>query len=296
MPQLDRDEIGQKQKQLDSLIEKMAEFEFMSESDMKFCVLQLKEIYLTENGGRNEFRHMYSNVSRIMMMQNTAVARGNPYYSDRAQIIADNFDMVFRGVLRDGNEALIGVVSKLFDHVNLELVRINYNADANQRQDHRLSTTRRQLLDQESEFEKKLNEQVERASTILGDRIEKAEEKTRNLQTKMQRDYIAILGVFAAVVLAFNSGIGFSSSAITAAGLQPSFANLAFIVLLVGFVLANSMAILLGFVWKLVRTGDGSKIPRAALWLLIVLDILMLLGLVALGIVCLPELVAFLNQ
>ena len=112
----------------------------------------------------------------------------------------------------------------------------------------------------------------------------------------MQRDYIAILGVFAAVVLAFNSGIGFSSSAITAAGLQPSFANLSFVVLLVGFVLANSMAILLGFVWKLVRTGDGSKIPRAALWLLIVLDILMLLGLVILGSVCFPELTNLLNR
>ena len=148
---------------------------------------------------------------------------------------------------------------------------------------HRLRTTRQQLLSQEEEFEKKLNEQVEEANSTLGNRIEKAEEKTRNLQTKMQRDYIAILGVFAAVVLAFNSGIGFSSSAITAAGLQPSFANLSFVVLLVGFVLANSMAILLGFVWKLVRTGDGSKIPRAALWLLIVLDILMLLGLVILG-------------
>ncbi len=263
---------------------------------MKFCVSELRTIYLDEDGRRNTFRHMYSNVSRIMMMQNVSIGRGNPYYSDRAQIIADNFDMVFNGVLRDGNETLIEVVSKLFDHVNLELVRINYNADANQRQDHRLRTTRQQLLSQEEEFEKKLNEQVEEANSTLGNRIEKAEEKTRNLQTKMQRDYIAILGVFAAVVLAFNSGIGFSSSAITAAGLQPSFANLSFVVLLVGFVLANSMAILLGFVWKLVRTGDGSKIPRAALWLLIVLDILMLLGLVILGSVCFPELTNLLNR
>lgn len=79
----------------------------------------------------------------------------------------------------------------------------------------------------------------------------------------MQRDYIAILGVFAAIVLVFNSAIGFSSSTVEVAGAKYSFSSLLLVVLLVGFVLTNVVALLLSFVWRMTRKGE-SPIPDPA--------------------------------
>ena len=112
------------------------------------------------------------------------------------------------------------------------------------------------------------------------------------MQRKMQRDYITILGIFAAVVLAFNGGIGFASSALTAQVVQASFPHTVMVVLLVGFVLVNAMAVLLGFVWKLVRGGDGGKVPKSALALLTILDVVMLLAIAVLSLAYMPEAVS----
>ena len=64
----------------------------------------------------------------------------------------------------------------------------------------------------------------------------------------MQKETIAILGIFAAIVLAFNGAVGFSASSIEAVAMQPSMRNITFIVLLVGFCcgVAGGMAYLVG--------------------------------------------------
>lgn len=68
---------------------------------------------------------------------------------------------------------------------------------------------------------------------------------------KTRMEYIAILGVFAAVVLAFNGGVGFATSAMAAVGIDSGMRALVFLTALVGFVLINTVCILLVFIWKM---------------------------------------------
>lgn len=60
-----------------------------------------------------------------------------------------------------------------------------------------------------------------------------------------------VLGVFVAIVLAFNGGVGFSTSALGALGIDSGIRALVFQSALVGFVLVNTICILLVFVWKM---------------------------------------------
>lgn len=68
---------------------------------------------------------------------------------------------------------------------------------------------------------------------------------------KTRMEYIAILGVFAAVVLAFNGGVGFSTSAMGALGIDGGIRAIVLLAALVGFVLINTVCILLVFIWKM---------------------------------------------
>ena len=82
------------------------------------------------------------------------------------------------------------------------------------------------------------------------ERIEVDREFTERLE-KTRMEYIAVLGVFAAVVLAFNGGVGFSTSSLSALGIDSGIRALVFQTALVGFVLINTICILLVFIWKM---------------------------------------------
>ena len=85
---------------------------------------------------------------------------------------------------------------------------------------------------------------------------------------KTRMEYIAILGVFAAVVLAFNGGVGFSTSAMGALGIDGGIRAIVLLAALVGFVLINTVCILLVFIWKMSfnhRNVELGKWPRNCL-------------------------------
>ncbi len=85
---------------------------------------------------------------------------------------------------------------------------------------------------------------------------------------KTRMEYIAILGVFAAVVLTFNGGVGFATSAMDALGIGSGMRALVFLTALVGFVLINTVCILLVFIWKMSfnhRKVELGKWPRNCL-------------------------------
>lgn len=69
---------------------------------------------------------------------------------------------------------------------------------------------------------------------------------------RMQREYIAILGIFAAVVIAMNGSIVFTSSSINAIAGQ-NILYLAFIISIVGAFLFNALFALFTFVYRMVR-------------------------------------------
>ena len=121
---------------------------------------------------------------------------------------------------------------KLYDYILLEYARIAFSSS---------------WIDRVEIAEKRLNS----TNQSLGELKEDANE-LREKSQKMQKEYVAILGIFAAIITAFFSGIGFSSS-VLAHMHQVTIYRLAFVVLLLGCVLFNILSLLMNFIRKMVE-------------------------------------------
>lgn len=270
-----------KNARLANLLKSLAENGIEDEETLDGAMGVLKSLYLNPDGTRNEFRHEYSTIARVMC----EVASASPeqvddvsagmskqnYYGIRANKLADCMNFIAILTMNDKSlSEMVKPVMKIRDHVNLEMVRINYVATVNGDQEGAVERIRQGVT-------KSYDKVVE-----LSDSVEASKDEVRNLKVtsqsilsrvlkaedeidKSKKDSVTILGVLAAVVLAFNGGITFSVSGVNAvSGYHPIY--VAFVVSLVGFVLFNALAVLFTFLRASVierKTEDGK---RCAIW------------------------------
>ena len=154
-------------------------------------------------------------------------------------------------------------IQKLYDHVSLDIARILYS-DAGDRKTAGETT----IVDVQSQ----LNQiQVE---------IDKAKLAQNNVETelgKQQREYISILGIFAAVVLAFTGGIAFSTSVLNNIN-TASVYRILVVSLIIGLVLIN---ILFGLFYYVDRLVNGLQENRKKLKPLLFSNIVLCILLIA---------------
>lgn len=96
-------------------------------------------------------------------------------------------------------------------------------------------------------FQLALN-QIENVNNIFADSIEEAKINLHSEIKGIEKEYISILGIFAAIVLAFVGGITFSSSVLQNIG-DVSIYRLLIIVDLLGLVVINIIYILIKFIF-----------------------------------------------
>lgn len=125
-------------------------------------------------------------------------------------------------------------VRKLHDHIELERTRIEYmvRQNANQKE---AKLAAEKALAQANEMAKSFEEKTERNS-----------QKFREMLDESKRDYVTILGIFAAIVLAFTAGLSFSSSILQNIN-QASIYRLSFIAVFIGFFIFNIIIALFSF-------------------------------------------------
>lgn len=184
---------------------------------------------------------------------------------------------------------------KLYDHVNLEACRAGYEAesiietmDALEKSRDELNRAEEQLdagvkasreVSGETELLKsdlaKANEAVaktmqastkslgtsQRAQELAEKALEKADRASEKAR-RLQLETISILGVFSAIILAFNEGVVFSTSSIAAVDRESPY-QIAFVVAIVGFILFNSLYGAFALIYRLVRPqGDADHLLR----------------------------------
>ena len=140
-------------------------------------------------------------------------------------------------------------VTKLYDHVNLDIGRLNYTRRITEdtkaelaRASQLIEKLQRQVDESKEEMEK-VSAEFERKANTLSDDIQAG-------QKKMQNEYITILGIFAAIVLAFTGGMTFTSSVLENLH-KSSIYRIVFIALIVGCILFNLIWLLLDFIRNL---------------------------------------------
>lgn len=233
---------------------------------------QLEKLYYAPEG-KNAFRHFYSDIFSVLTQIQSEDISGS------IDILGQNLLEIRKGyqVLNtDENGNPIDIsdsIRKLYDHINLDIARIKYSDAADWKRSHGevLSDVQAQVnqihinLEHAEQIQDSLKAELEHQQSDyhaqvdqINVSIQEAKKAQCNLEkelAKQQREYIAILGIFAAVVLAFTGGIAFSTSVLeNIAGI--SIYRIIIITLLIGIVLTN---VLFGLFYYIDRLVNGPE-------------------------------------
>ena len=238
IPPLPEEEVAKKRDSLIRILFDMSEVYLEDDSDeLEMYAVRMSEVY------SGEYRQLYSELFPLLM----AISGGD---ADSLQPLTSNLVSLYRYVGRSERWAkedaeLFGHLLKLSDHVNLEMQRM---------------VDRSEYEDRFSEYEDRFNDLYQELSELYessdesGRKLKKAVRKIKNLQVEM----VSILAIFAAIVVAFSGGMSILGSALSGIG-QVELQDLAFVVILCGIVLFNTVAFLMHVVFWIIRRLHDSE-------------------------------------
>ena len=232
--------------------------------------LELEQIYYIQ-GSDEYFRHFYSDILSTLTQIDSDDNQGS------LDVLAVNMQAIkdgYQAVNYDGSK-LIDIsksIIKLYDHTNLEVARINYTKQLNNVTKSDLARTKELLQKQKEEFDNAKSE-TEMIRNTLGEETDKANKRIEDSQKQMQNEYVTILGIFAAIVLAFTGGMTFSSSVLNNIS-KASVYRLSLISFIIGMIFFDLIWVLIDFI----RDINGKSIRKK--WLFVFVNIVMIGGIV----------------
>ena len=264
-----KEEISKKSEQLNILLVTLAQSENLlsDKNARKDIYKELEDIYYSPD--EDGFRHYYSGI----FAQLFEIRYDESSSNGSTNILLDNLRFLnehYKAINTDKNGKIIDVgksINKLYDHVNLELARMAYSEIG----DYQLS-----------EQGMTLNDLSEKVSNLQKD----ADDIHRSLD-KAQADYIAILGIFASVVLAFVGGMAFSTSVLENMK-DVSIYRLLIVSFVIGLVFVTVIFLMFYFVGILSNrkiNGDGSLKPLLLIYALFISLIIIVYGMWNMGAV-----------
>lgn len=245
IPPLPEEEVAKKRDALIDILFDMSEIYLEDDSDeLETYATRMSEVY------SGEYRQLYSELFPLLM----AISDGD---ADSLQPLTSNLVSLYRYVgssekWKDEDPELFGHLLKLSDHVNLEMQRMVDRTDYEERFS--------EYEERFSEYEERFNDlyvelsDLYKSSAESERKLKKAVRKIKNLQFEV----VSILAIFAAIVVAFSGGISILGSALTGMG-QVELQDLAFVVILCGIVLFNTVAFLMHVVFWIIRRLHDSE-------------------------------------
>lgn len=206
------------------------------------------EFFTQLYGGGTGFRHLYSDVCNVMygfLETKENLDEGIP---PQSLALANNMEIISREISRRKDLSDIAKsVRKIHDHVELERTRLEYMFKQNEWQRKTLITA------------KEASEKADKATQKFNYMVEESERNNRAMLEDSKRDYITILGIFAAIVIAFTAGSTFSASVLQNID-KASIYRICLMVTLIGLFLFNTISILLTFITNISKIGSDEKL------------------------------------
>lgn len=219
------------------LLELSADQEILKEPKKRSSFyLRLEKLYYAPDNEKR-FRHFYSDIFSVLTQINDGDDQGS------IDVLGQNMDILLCGYQAknsDDEGKLIDIsdqIRKLYDHISLDIARIKYSekGDVEVSGQESIEKIRSQINDDESKI------------ITLQDSVKEATVKA----DKMQKEYVSILAIFAAVIGVFFSGVGFSTSVLSNID-KSSIYRILLGVTILGMFLFNLLALLLGFIREIV--------------------------------------------
>ena len=198
-----------KDKELENIVKQLCEKQILNETEKEKIINQLKGIY------KEKYRHKYSRITTIIL--NSTNDKEQTFMT-----LAQNI-RILEQIIKESKrvEDIKLELEKLYDHINLECIRLQDSDD-------------------------KIN-RIKNASKGLD---KKYKELKENLN-KQQTQYITILGIFASIVLAFVGGLVFSTSVLSNID-KVSIYRLLFVIAFIALFFGNILYFLFNFLSKIV--------------------------------------------
>lgn len=233
--------------------------------------LRFEKIYHTSKD--DNFRHYYSDIFAILTLIDGDSSIGS------LEVLAQNIQTIKDGYQSNQNKDEMGKpidisreIKKLFDHTNLDISRLNYTKRITSNTQSELSKAKLLI----GELNDKVNESQDLSSKYQHELLEQSKKLSDQIQEgqkRMQNEYVTILGIFAAIVLAFTGGMTFSSSVLQNIN-QASIYRITGITLIIGIILFNLIWLLIDFI----RDINGKSIRKK--WIPILANIIFICGII----------------
>ena len=253
------------------LIELSKSQDILKESkDRVAFFIRLESIYYNNN--EEKFRHYYSDIFSTLTLIDGDSSIGS------LDILAQNIQTIKEGYIPKNNDEdgkIIDIskeIVKLYDHTNLDIARINYTKTMTNETMSELIKNKVLVKDLEKSVQESEKSLKQLSNQTIED-VKQLSQKVQDSQEDMQKEYITILGIFAAIVLAFTGGIVFSSSVLENID-KASIYRLALITFIVGLVFFNLIWLLIDFI----RDINGKAIRKK--WILIFVNFILIGGII----------------
>lgn len=206
------------------------------------------------------FRHFYSDIFSVLTIIQRSPSKGD------VNVLGQNLAMIRKKYIPNKNHDPDGYpidisdsIRKLYDHVSLDIARIMYSVEGDRRTsgEEVIISIHSQIETMRMDINKTTAEQQD-LSVSMKKAVEEQKAISIELE-KQQRDYIAILGIFASIMLAFVGGIVFSTSVLQNINFV-SIYRLVAIVLLIGLILSNTLYGLFYYLNRLIYKHDKFSI------------------------------------
>lgn len=202
------------QAKLGTILRELSAKDAVSDGEkIKAYLRRLQDIY------QSEFRHFYSNIFAVI----TEIDGDSVKMAAERDIVTlqENINVLYSHCI-DGNfsEEFKLCLRKLYDHVNLDIARLEYT--------------------------KRLVDTINESNTITNKELRGVKAKAE----QMQKEYVTILGIFSSIVLTFVAGMFFSSAVLSNID-KTTIYRLVFIMSLIGLMLFNLFHFLLDYIQRI---------------------------------------------
>lgn len=222
---------NENQIKLNKVLIEISDAPFENDSDIQEYALQLINIY------RGGFRHQYSAFFPIVK---------EVYEKDRIEYLTTNLTSILElcekkrveGCKDFSNQETLGSIIKLCDHINLEAARLTYSGSH--------GDVFAELSDKSAGIKKEQQ------------KISEALNETRKELKSVHTYTVAVLSIFAAIVIAFSGSLSLLGNVISSVSTAPIL-KLLLIIFACGIVLLNTIAVLMFLVGKITGRDLSSK-------------------------------------
>ncbi len=196
----------------------------------------------------DNFKHIYSDFFPVLLK---IYEEDNEYNID---YLSNNLDMLgtyLEGEYSNGHSEYLGIYgqfTKLCDHLNLQIGQFNYILSKE------TSNTR---LQEASRNLEESNVTIKESLIKLDESYNKLEESNKRLEESnkkadaIQTEVIAILGIFAAIIIAFSGGLTLLGNSIISICNAKHYESVIMIAIICGMIMFNTIFLMMYFVSKL---------------------------------------------